>query len=296
MNVNVMIAAKRGYAHSQVLIEPARYLTYALRKAGYRASTTVNRFEPECFNIIFGSHIYFDQLWGSQGNFAIFNLEQLERGQFDSHQIDQRYLQLLKDAPVIDYDNDNVKLYRGGVSRCSRPNVPIFQFGYAPYLDIAQEVDLESRPIDLLFFGSMNKKRQEALRRIQGCGVSVRCVTFNSPIYGEELNRLIRSAKAVINIPFFEHQIFEQVRVAQVLSCGTPVISPIARHAPDVFRSSVMWYESGAEEVIFSKYFLSPEWFGSAFDSLLAWRENSSYPNFREWAELGMSLSCPTSA
>src|SRR2546427_705882 len=81
----------------------------------------------------------------------------------------------------------------------------------------------EDRPIDLLFFGSMNPRRRAFIDRVESHGLQVSM--FDHAIYDAERDHFIRQAKAVINCHFYESSRFEQVRAFHCLSLGTPVIS-----------------------------------------------------------------------
>ena len=94
---------------------------------------------------------------------------------------------------------------------------------FAPYLQGDHAVPLEERPIDLLFFGSINPRRRALLDRIEALGLQV--AMFDSPLYGPERDAFIAQAKAVVNMHFYPSSRFEQVRVSHCLSLGTPVIS-----------------------------------------------------------------------
>lgn len=286
MNINIILTAKPGYRHSAALLEPARYVAYKLRESGHQVSVHVNRFADTALNVVFGAHEFYEPEWFSKGDIAIFNLEQLARSSRDSHRLDPSYLDLLKKYPVIDYDLANVRLYRDHGSALSSLSAPIFEFGYAPYLDFRRTASIKDRPIDILFFGSLNEKRIKILQRIEDCGVRIQYITPDAPLYGDELNHLIRNSKAVLNIPFYNNRVFEQVRVAHALSCGTPVISTRSDRIPAKYIASVTWFDEGYEAEFFFKQFETTEWYAAAEFQLQAWRQSDSKMNFNDWKKM----------
>ena len=122
---------------------------------------------------------------------CFFNLEQLGDG---GAATSADYLRLLHGSAVVDYDTANVAAY------CADPaDVPVVPLLHAPYLDDGRAAALEERPIDLLFFGSVNPRRRTFIERIERCGISVSM--FDLPIYGEERDHFIRQAKARCQLP-----------------------------------------------------------------------------------------------
>jgi hypothetical protein len=212
---HLCIVQPAGYVHSLGLLDPARYLRWQLRRLGIDATLAKNRLREDAVNIVFGAHLGFDALLRERHTCVFFNLEQLGHG---GAAISAAYLKLLRGSAVADYDAANVAAY------CSTPDeVPVVPFLHAPYLADASVLPLAQRPIDLLFFGSMNQRRRAFIERVEACGVSV--AQFDQAIYGPERDAYIRQAKAVLNCHFYESSRFEQARVAHCLSLGTPVIS-----------------------------------------------------------------------
>lgn len=170
---------------------------------------------------------------------------------------------MLKSFPVVDYDCENTTLYCGEASK----NVPIVSFGHAPYLDGGAS-DLASRPVDILFFGSMNDRRKEMIEKIEYSGFKVSFLDFG--VYGPERDVHIGNAKAVFNCHFYDSARFEQARVFQCLSLGTPVISECSGLAkpPSQFEESVFWVSSEKITSFFQDVFNTQEFFSSAKEKL----------------------------
>ncbi len=123
--------------------------------------------------------------------------------------------------------------YSSHIFEYSTANLPILDL-YIPRekVDMVQVTPLkeqqnrwknfEDRTIEVLFYGSMeSRRRQEAINYLSQY-FRIEVVTAT---YGKDLNSLIQSSKCVINIHFWENSLFESIRISEVLSQSTPVIS-----------------------------------------------------------------------
>lgn len=263
--VHLCIMQPQGYVHALGLLDPARYLRFQLRRFGVQVTMAKNRLRHDAVNFVFGAHLGFDPSLRRRYSCIFVNLEQLGEG---GAAVTPEYLALLQSSAVIDYDPHNVPAYAADPA-----DVPIAPVWHAPYLGQDGLLPLEQRPIDLLFFGSMNPRREALLARIEATGRQV--MTFDSPLYGAERDAFIQQAKAVINLHFYPSARFEQVRVAHCLSLGTPVISErslsmAATHQP--FDQSVFRLEADALEPFFAEQFGTPAFFEQARAGLQAFR------------------------
>ena len=250
----------QGYIHSQGFLDQARYARYQFRRLGAEVTVGKNRLREDSINIIFGAHLGFAPDLKDRYACVFFNLEQLGEG---GARVSQEYIRLLSTSAAIDYDERNLAAYG-----CKPGDVPVVTFGYAPYLASEDPIPLEERPIDLLFFGSMNERRKALIQRIEACGWSVSI--FDKPLYGQERDHFIRQSKAVLNCHFYETSRFEQARAFTVLSLGTPMLSE-KRHsttAPAAFERSVEWFDDQTLEQVFSQTFMSSDWMNRVPDQL----------------------------
>lgn len=254
--IHLVVMQPVGYVHALGFIDQARYLRFQLRRLGAQVTIAKNRLREDAVNVIFGAHLGFPIEMQQRHACVFFNLEQVGRG---GAELSAVYRQLLERAAVADYDADNVAAY------AKHPeDVPILPFGFAPYLLADDEVALEQRPIDLLFYGSMNPRRKQLIERIEAAGVQV--AVFDHPLYGEERDHFIRQSKAVFNAHFYESSRFEQVRVSHCLSLGTPVVSerlPTTRPG-EAYEHAVTWLSGGEIEPFFAQRFRHDLWYADA--------------------------------
>lgn len=262
--INLCIVQPSGYVHGLGLLDPARFYQHQFERLGVETTLTKNRLRHNAVNFVFGAHNGIDKNW-ADGYCCIFvNLEQIGTG---GAQLSAAYQELLRSSPVVDYDEANVANYAG-----TDDEVPVAPFGHAPYL-LTELIPLEERPIELLFIGSMNPRRQMLIDRIEASGVPV--TRLDGPLYGPERDALVRQAKAVFNCHFYETSRFEQVRAFQCLSLGTPVISELAENtrAPEFFASSVTWLRADEIGDFFTHTFRTPEYTGHAIEQLQRFSE-----------------------
>ena len=252
--IHLSIVQPAGHVHALGLLDPVRYFRYQLLRLGASVTCSKNRLRSDALNIVFGAHLGFEPALLRRHSCLFVNLEQLGEG---GATLPAAYLDLLGRSAVVDYDAANVPAYARDVDDV--PRVPLL---HAPYLDRSTPLPLEERPIDLLFIGSLNERRLEWIRRIEAQGRTV--TVLDAPLYGEERDRVIRNAKAVLNVHFYESGRFEQVRASHALSLGTPVISERspATRPHEAFEDSVLWIQSTDElEQFFRDDFGTPAYF-----------------------------------
>jgi len=264
-NIHLCIQQPMGYVHSLGLLDQARYFRYQFRRLGAEVTLAKNRLRHDAVNFVFGAHLGFEAALRERFATVIVNLEQLGHG---GAVVSPDYMRLLASSAVIDYDPENPAAYT------THPeDVTVVPLLHAPYLKPADAIPLERRPIDLLFFGSMNERRRAWLGRIEALGRTV--TTLETPLYGAERDQLIRQAKAVVNAHFYETSRFEQCRVAHCLSLGTPVICERTdrTHPHPAFEDCVLWLEGAQLEQFFGEDFATPQFYEVARGALARFEE-----------------------
>jgi len=258
--IHLCIIQPGEYVHALGFLDQARYFRHHLRRLGVSVSIGKNRLRHDAVNLVFGAHLGFDPALRQRHAVVFVNLEQLGEG---GAQVSPAYLSLLRSSGVIDYDAANVPAYAHDPS-----DVPIVPMLFAPYLRQPPAPALPDRPIDLLFFGSMNERRRAWIDVIESLGVGVS--VFDGPLYGAERDAYIRQSKAVFNAHFYDSARFEQVRVSHCLSLGTPVISERSpRSQPaEVFERSVSWVTPETVARFFTQHFAQPAFYASAQQQL----------------------------
>jgi SAM-dependent methyltransferase len=215
-----------GYAHSLALLEAAEYCANLLKSCGHESTRSKNRLIHDGINIIFGAHINPDRHKDLPKNVVIFNTEQLpESGTW----VNEAYREILANNFVWDYSHANFP-------QIPHNNKTLIEFYYDHRLcriPIAEE-----KQWDLLFYGSINERRKNILDGLASKGLKIKTV-FG--VYGAERDLLIGQSHAVLNLHFYDSQIFQQIRIFYPLINEIPVISENYPEdsAPDIYKSSV---------------------------------------------------------
>ncbi|MDE3038674.1 MAG: hypothetical protein KGJ21_09540, partial [Pseudomonadota bacterium] len=148
----------------------------------------------------------------------LYNLEQVQPV---SNWFMPEYPALLKRYPVWDYSRRNIaRLKAGGI------NAALCGVGYMPVLTRIAPAPVCD--IDVLFVGSLNDRRKAVLEKIAQAGKKVKAA-FN--VYGTERDALIARAKIVLNLHFYEAQVFEIIRVSYLLANRACVVSETGQDA-----------------------------------------------------------------
>jgi SAM-dependent methyltransferase len=201
-----------GYIHAEALTELAECVYFGLRRLGLAAFHQEPPDRP-CRQIVFGAHLLDERgVAALQPDAIIYNSEQI---QADSPWLSAPYSAALRAHAVWDYSPENVRR-AAALGFGSLRHVPL---GYVPEL---ARIAPANEDIDVLFYGSVNPRRQAVLRALQAAGLKA-VALFG--VYGEERDRAIARARIVLNMHFYESMVFEIVRVAYLLSNAKAVVA-----------------------------------------------------------------------
>lgn len=220
--INVCLLQPSGYIHALALLEAAEFVTEKSILAGYRATLNRNRLPAGGLNIVFGAHIRPQESSAYPPNTVIFNTEQIPE---KSVWISSQYKNCLDRHFVWDYSPLNLAAL--GHHRAQQVNFY--------HVEKLRRVIRDQPPeYDLIFYGSINDRRKKILEKLRSRGLKILTV-FG--LYGPERDALLGKARAVLNLHFYESQIFQQIRAFYALSNDIPVISENfpADSAPDIY-------------------------------------------------------------
>jgi len=206
----VCIVSPPGYVHSEAFREVAQTLESAARSLGHDAIVTDRADLPGRRAIVLGSNLLARHPIPLPTDSVLYNLEQAGPGPW----FEPAALEILRRFRVWDYSEHNAaNLVALGV-----PRPRVVPVGFVPEL-----ARIESLPeeIDVLFYGSLNERRQAVLDELTAAGARVESV-FG--VYGKERDRLIARSRMVLNVHFFEAKVFEIVRVSYLLANGRAVV------------------------------------------------------------------------
>lgn len=209
----VCIIAPPGYPHSKAFLELAMLLKCSCADLGIACDYALNQPDAHRVNILLGYHLLRDPRQLSGVRYIPWQLEQLSEREGVWSDTVKAILQGA--AAVWDYSADNVAfLRRRGIAATIVPP------GFHPALR-----RIPSRPdrdIDVLFYGSVNERRQRVLRDLSDGAARVKAL-FGA--YGAQRDEAIGRAKIVVNIHHYAAAIFESVRISYLLNNGCFVVS-----------------------------------------------------------------------
>jgi Flp pilus assembly protein TadD len=188
----------------------------ALTSLGLTVRVRINGFAPDGINLLFGAHLIASQaLADSIGrNTVLVNLEQIAGFNAAARPV---YASLIRRLPVWDYSARNIAQIR---AITGNPNVCRFAIGYVP--ELTRQRPALRHTTDVLFYGSLNGRRNAILAALKQAGLNVRHL-FS--VYGSERDAAIADAKVVLNLHFYEDSIHEIVRTSYLLANSKAVVT-----------------------------------------------------------------------
>ena len=210
----IWIVTPPGYAHAAAFHEIALGLQGGLRELGQQAPIVQDKRHIRGKAIVLGANLL-PEIPGVKppGKAILFNLEQITPG---SEWLTADYLKLLKRHAVWDYSRHNIEqLQQLGIRDVS--HCPI---GFSDSLQRIQHAP--DKDIDILFYGSVNKRRLAILEALASTGLKIETL-FG--VYGEQRDAIIARSKLVLNIHYYPAKIFEIVRVSWLLANAVCVVT-----------------------------------------------------------------------
>jgi hypothetical protein len=201
-----------GYLHSRCFEEVAISLKEAFAALGFEVPIVTDAAAVEGIGVVLGANLLPDVQAPLPKSLILYNLEQVQN---DSIWLNGKYLELLKRYPVWDYSERNIAALKSmGITQ-----VALCGIGYMPGLT---RIAPAAKDIDVLFLGSVNERRRQVFDQIKAQGKTV-LTPFGC--YGAERDAFIARAKILLNLHFYEAQVFEIVRVSYLLANKCCVVS-----------------------------------------------------------------------
>lgn len=192
----------------------AEMLRYGLQSLGKDVTVTESIINNKV-NVILGAH----QIENNNlipKNSIIVNLEQLKSSPY----VTKNYIELMKTNLTWDYSYKNILFLKSlGVSAKK------LKFGFCPSLERVKSGEYD---IDVLFYGSVNKRRLIIINKLISLGLRVVVIDgVKIRAIGKELDKYIARSRVVLNMHFYEDSIFEIVRVSFLLINRKAVVAEV---------------------------------------------------------------------
>ena len=268
MKFNITLVQPNGYIHSDALLEVAEFIALNIKKIGFDSVLTKNRIDKNYTNVVLCGHLASKQLLELNSKMIIFNSEQLPE---NSEWTSKEYRALLEKNYVWDYSINNLNCL-------SHKNHGLIDFYYCSELN---RIKIKKPAnYDLFFYGSLNERRKNILEKIVTNGLKVK-IAYG--VYGEERDILISESRAILNLHYYESQIFQQIRAFYPLINNTPVISenyPL-HSAPSIFQEAIFLNGKIPIENYVTDILNSPEFDHDAEIKLAAYKKTEASFQFK---------------
>jgi hypothetical protein len=246
--INLVNLSKFGGQGPAVFLDTIDSVSDMLQEIGYQTKISSNVILNDAINILWGVGSVFSPTYeeiaaiASPKNTIIFNMEQLGS---ESTLVTSEYLNFISKYIVLDYNQHNLDILNT-INKCDGYEFPIapskkFLFDYHYSNSIPKQYDLA-------FYGILNKRREELLRKLTDHDISIKIISGK---YGPELSSALLECKFVLNLHYFESAIFEVARCLRPLAMGMPIISENS-----IMPKLTNWNQSG---IIFEEYSKIPE-------------------------------------
>lgn len=217
MRFQICIIQPDNYVHSGAFLEIADLLKFALLSLGHEVVLKTNNFDSTAQNILIGVHLL-DASVAAQlpPDTIILNTEQL--GGVCSNWNENIIKWFSNNFTLWDYSHTNV----GYLKDFGIKNVKKLEIGYQEELNRIKKQDTKN--VDVLFYGMVNERRRKALQELEARGLRVKTLVG---VYGAGRDLWVGQSQLVVNLHYFETQIFEIVRIFYLMTNGIPVATEI---------------------------------------------------------------------
>lgn len=215
----IYVASPPGYTHARAFDEHAHCMHYAFAELGHTAPIVWQwRAAPSGRRpLVFAPHLLAHCPDADlPGDAILYNFEQVSP---ESGWIDDSYLDVLRRYEVWDYSRKNLSALAALGLRNVRfcPVGFCKQMAYLGHAFPATEAD-----VDVLFYGSLNPRRQRIVDGLRDRGARVRTL-FGT--YGYDRDAWIMRAKIVLNVHFYDAKIPEMIRLGHLLANRRFIVS-----------------------------------------------------------------------
>lgn len=229
-NFNICIVQPTGYLHSLAFLELAELILYSLIDLGHKSVLNFNRVDSNATNIIIGCHLLDpSRATTLPPDTIILNTEQLEGNPSPWR---TNILEWGRRFQIWDYSTKNIQWFsQNGIIQAKQ-----LRIGYQRQLERLKQNS--NKDIDVLFYGCINERRLKILNELTANGLRVKSL-FG--VYGADRDRWVERSHLVINIHYYESQIFEIVRVFYLLINSIPVVSEVntSTSIDSIYRTAI---------------------------------------------------------
>jgi acetyltransferase-like isoleucine patch superfamily enzyme/SAM-dependent methyltransferase len=210
----------------------SRNTSSRLKDLGHKTVIT-QEILPGHQHIVLGSNLLSALSINLPRDSILYNLEQISP---DSPWFNDSLLHEFKKFPVWDYSLKNIE----ALEKLGIRNVQHVPVGYTTELTRIPQRSFLDQDIDILFYGSLNERRQNIIHGLKEKGLKVESLF---EIYGEERDQFISRSKIILNVHFYDSKIFEIARLSYLFANQKFIISENSPGDPDAdfFRDGLVF-------------------------------------------------------
>jgi len=155
-----------------------------------------------------------------KNKYFLYQLEQLNQNEsipYQNLQIISNYI--LNSYYTFDYSVTNLNLYPLFLKNKIKLLTP-----FIDNININNKYNFKNKLIDILFIGTLNKRRNNILNILKNKGYKIKIV---ENIFNDKLEEFINNSKIILNIHYYNNAILELFRIHDILSFNCFIISEL---------------------------------------------------------------------
>lgn len=215
MHFSLVKIIPQGASSSNCFDDIILPLHYAFARLGFAVETRVNSLNPHSVNVLFGTNLTPSLHDALPANSVIFNLEQIASPSCKWRET--KYMDQLKNYTVWEYSPRNARYLRKSLGLQNVVDVPL---GYVPEMTRLRQNFPQD--IDVLFYGTLNERRQQVLDELNASGVRLGIL---QEAYGAERDHAIARSRVVLNVHYYTPATLELPRLGYLWANSRAVVS-----------------------------------------------------------------------
>lgn len=212
---NIVSPPSWTFPVTKALDDVANIVESGMRDAGWQVTRSIKCVRGER-NLLIGAHAHLDG-WkpGITPDTVIYQTEVVDSQWFR----DPRTLDLLKSHKVWDYSRANAARYK----EFALDTPDVVPLGFSSGLSLLSKFEPREKDVDVLFYGSINERRERILGALEKTGLVVKRLPPDT--FGLDREMWILSSKIVLNVHYYETGPIAQSRAAVPIANGILVVS-----------------------------------------------------------------------
>ena len=148
-------------------------------------------------------------------NYFIFQTEQVNTVEKSKKYLDNSAMKMVMQYAknIYDYSFDNMNFYSN-----------FLKVEYMPFVCDPKFYEEKEKPIDLLFYGTLNYRRYIILETLKQLFPDLTIEIYDK-LFGQELKEKIKKSKIILNLHYYENSVLETARIFEALNYNVHILS-----------------------------------------------------------------------